>query len=89
MDITYPSKMEILVQNSNADIKCVREVSQTDGRGNTTRTVYDSLGRVASTVDALGYATTYGYDALGRQTSVTDPLTKTWGQTLRLRRQFT
>ncbi len=54
-----------------------REVSQTDGRGNTTRTVYDNFGRVTSTVDALGYATTYGYDALGRQTSVTDPLTNT------------
>ena len=54
-----------------------REVSQTDGRGNTTRTAYDSLGRVASTIDARGYATIYGYDALGRQTSVTDPLTNT------------
>ena len=54
-----------------------REVSQTDGRGNTTHTVYDSLGRVASTIDALGYATAYGYDALGRQISVTDPLTNT------------
>ena len=54
-----------------------REVLQTDGRGNTTRTVYDSLGRVSSTIDALGYATAYGYDALGRQTSVTDPLTNT------------
>ena len=54
-----------------------REVSQTDGRGNTTRTVYDSLGRVSSTIDALGYATAYGYDALGRQISVTDPLTNT------------
>ena len=54
-----------------------REVSQTDGRGNTTRTIYDNFGRVASTIDALGYATTYGYDALGRQVSVTDPLTNT------------
>ncbi len=63
-------------------------LSPPDGRGNTTRTVYDSLGRVTSTIDALGYATTYGYDALGygtnygydalgRQTSVTDPLTNT------------
>ena len=54
-----------------------REVSQTDGRGNTTRTTYDNSGRVTSTIDALGYATAYGYDALGRQTSVTDPLTNT------------
>jgi YD repeat-containing protein len=54
-----------------------REVSQTDGRGNTAQTIYDSLGRVVSTIDVLGYATAYGYDALGRQTSVTDPLTNT------------
>jgi len=54
-----------------------REVSQTDGRGNTKRTVYDNFGHVASTIDALGHSTTYGYDALGRQTSVTDPLTNT------------
>ena len=54
-----------------------REVSQTDGRGNTTRTVYDNLGRVSSTIDALGHSTTYGYDAFGRQVSVTDPLTNT------------
>ena len=54
-----------------------REVSQTDGRGNTTHTVYDSLGRVTSTIDVLGYTTTCGYDALGRQISVTDPLTNT------------
>ena len=54
-----------------------RQISQTDGRGNTTQTIYDEQGRVASTIDALGYATTYGYDALGRQTSVVDPLTNT------------
>ena len=54
-----------------------RQISQTDGRGNTTRTVYDAQGRVSSTIDALGHATTCGYDALGRQTAVTDPLTNT------------
>ena len=54
-----------------------RQIAATDGRGNTTQTVYDENGRVSSTIDALGYATTYGYDALGRQTSVTDPLTNT------------
>ena len=54
-----------------------REVSQTDGRGNTTRTIYDNFDHVASTIDALGYATTYGYDAFGRRISVTDPLTNT------------
>lgn len=54
-----------------------RQIAQTDGRGNTTRTTYDNFGRVSSTIDALGYATAYGYDALGRQISVTDPLTNT------------
>ena len=49
-----------------------RAVSQTDGRGNTTQTVYDNMGRVASSIDALGYVTTYGYDALGRQVSEID-----------------
>ena len=54
-----------------------RQIAATDGRGNTTRTEYDALGRVAATIDALGHATTYGYDALRRQISVTDPLTNT------------
>ena len=54
-----------------------RQIAQTDGRGNTVRTIYDNLGRVASAIDALGYSITYGYDALGRQISVTDPLTNT------------
>ena len=53
------------------------DYEQTDGRGNPTRTTYDNLGRVASSIDALGHSTTYGYDALGRQVSVTDPLTNT------------
>ena len=50
-----------------------RQISQTDGRGNTSQIVYDAQGRVTRTVDALGAATAYTYDALGRQTSVTDP----------------
>ena len=54
-----------------------RQVSVTDGRGNTTRTVYDAQNRISSTIDALGYATAYGYDALGRQISVIDPLANT------------
>ena len=54
-----------------------RQIAATDGRGNTTQTIYDANGRVVSTIDALGYTTRYGYDALGRQTSVTDPLTNT------------
>ena len=52
-----------------------RQISQTDGRDNTSQVVYDAQGRVAKTIDALGHETTYGYDALGRQISVIDPLT--------------
>ena len=51
-----------------------RQISQTDGRGNTSHLVYDAQGRVAKTIDALGHETTYAYDALGRQITVTDPL---------------
>ena len=75
--LVYSSTSQTGVTTTFAYDAFQREVSQTDGRGNTTRTVYDSLGRVSSTIDALGYATAYGYDALGRQISVTDPLTNT------------
>ena len=54
-----------------------RPTAQTDGRGNTRRTVYDAQSRVAKIVDALGHETTYAYDALGRQIAVTDPLDHT------------
>ena len=54
-----------------------RQISQTDGRGNTSHRVYDAQGRVAKTIDPLGNETTYAYDALGRQISVTDPLNHT------------
>ena len=51
-----------------------RQISQTDGRGNTSHLVYDAQDRVAKTIDALGHETTYAYDTLGRQVVVTDPL---------------
>lgn len=75
--LVYSSTLQTGVTTTFAYDAFQREVSQTDGRGNTTRTTYDNLGRVALSIDALGYATIYGYDALGRQTSVTDPLTNT------------
>jgi len=52
-----------------------RQVTQVDGRGGRTETVYNAQGRVAKTIDALDAATVYGYDARGRRTSATDPLT--------------
>ena len=51
-----------------------RQIASTDGRGNTTTTVYDQYGRVASTIDAAGNATVYGYDAIGRRVSSIDPV---------------
>ena len=51
-----------------------RQISQTDGRGNTSQVVYDAQGRIAKTIDPLGNETTYAHDALGRQVAVTDPL---------------
>jgi len=54
-----------------------RQVSATDGRGNTSLTVYNDLGQVAYTVDAAGNRTSYAYDGLGRKIAVTDPLTNT------------
>jgi len=76
-NLAIMSVSQSCVTNTFAYDALNRQIASTDGRGNTTRTMYDPLGRVASTIDALGYATTYGYDALGRQTSVTDPLTNT------------
>ena len=51
-----------------------RETAHIDGRGNVTRAVYDSLGRVAATIDALTNATTYAYDPMGRVAAVTNAL---------------
>ena len=48
-----------------------RQISQTDGRGNTSQIIYDAQGRVAKTIDALGHETAYAYDVLGRQVAVT------------------
>ena len=54
-----------------------RQVSATDGRGNTTVTAHNDLGQVAYTGDAAGNRTSYAYDGLGRQIAVTDPLGNT------------
>ena len=54
-----------------------RQVSATDGRGNTTVTAHNDLGQVAYTGDAAGNRTSYAYDGLGRKIAVTDPLTNT------------
>jgi RHS repeat-associated protein len=54
-----------------------RQVSATDGRGNTTVTAHNDLGQVAYTGDAAGNRTSYAYDGLGRKIAVTDPLGNT------------
>ncbi len=54
-----------------------RQVSVTDGRGNTSVTAYNALGQVAYTEDAASNRTSYAYDGFGRQIAITDPLTNT------------
>ena len=51
-----------------------RQASSTDGRGNTTVTVYNPLGLVNYIENAASNRTTYGYDFLGRRSEVTDAL---------------
>ena len=51
-----------------------RQVSNTDGRGNTRQTEYNSFGQRSVSIDALANRTTYAYDQFGNLTSVTDPL---------------
>ena len=51
-----------------------RQMSTTDGRGNTRQTEYNSLGQRSASIDALGNRTTYAYNQFGNLTSVTDPL---------------
>lgn len=62
------------VTNAYAYDALRRRVSATDGRGNTSLTHYDALGRVGWTEDAASNRTAYAYDAAGRRTAVTDPL---------------
>jgi RHS repeat-associated protein len=45
----------------------------TDPLSHTTTSVYDELGRLASTTDANSHDTTYGYDLDGNQTTATAP----------------
>ena len=49
-----------------------RQVSVTDQDSSTTTTVYDSKGRMQSTITPSG-TTTYGYDFQSHQTMMTDP----------------
>ena len=51
-----------------------RQISNTDGRGNTTHAEYNAVGQHSASIDALGNRTTYAYDQFGNLASVTDPL---------------
>ena len=51
-----------------------RQISNTDGRGNTRHTEYNALGQHSATIDALGNRTTYAYDQFGYLVAVTNPL---------------
>ncbi|MDD4018820.1 MAG: hypothetical protein PHV28_12855 [Kiritimatiellae bacterium] len=54
-----------------------RQVSATDGRGNTTLISHNELGQVACIEDAATNRTTYTYDELSRQVAVSSPLSNT------------
>jgi RHS repeat-associated protein len=47
--------------------------SVTNAKGQTTTTLRDVLGRVATITDALGHIMSYSYDAYGNPTRITDP----------------
>ena len=51
-----------------------RQISNTDGRGNSMRVEYNAIGQRVASIDALGNRTTYAYDQFGNLASVTDPL---------------
>lgn len=71
------SLMEVSVSsvtNTVAYDSLGRQISNTDGRGNTRRTEYNALGQHSASIDALGNRTTYAYDQFGNLASVTDPL---------------
>ena len=51
-----------------------RQISNTDGRGNTRHVEYNAHGQRSASIDALGNRTTYSYDQFGNLASVTNPL---------------
>ena len=71
------SLMEVSVSavtNTIAYDSLGRQISNTDGRGNTRHTEYNSLGQRSASIDALGNRKIYAYDQFGNLASVTDPL---------------
>ena len=50
-----------------------RQISNTDGRGNTTRAEYNAIGQRVASIDALGNRTIYKYDQFGNLASVINP----------------
>ena len=62
------------VTNTIAYDSLGRQISNTDGRGNTRHIEYNSFGQRSASIDALGNRTTYAYDQFGNLVSVTDPL---------------
>jgi len=65
------------VTNTYAYDGFARRTTATDGRGNTSRTVYNSFGQTEYTEDAASNRTAYAYDGLGRQVAVSSPLSNT------------
>ena len=71
------SLMDVSVSSVTNTVACDalgREVANTDGRGNTRQTEYNSLGQRSASIDPLGNRTAYAYDQFGHLSSVSDPL---------------
>lgn len=51
-----------------------RQISNTDGRGNSTRVEYNAFGQRVASIDVLGNRTTYTHDQFGNLASVINPL---------------
>ena len=62
------------VTNSIAYDYLGRQISNIDGRSNTTRVEYNAIGQRVASIDALGNRTTYKYDQFGNLASAINPL---------------
>ena len=62
------------VTNSIAYDYLGRHISNTDGRGNTTRAEYNAIGQRVASIDARGNRTTYTYNQFGNLASIINPL---------------
>ncbi|MDD2762563.1 MAG: DUF6531 domain-containing protein [Opitutaceae bacterium] len=83
METTYDAKDQLIAHTVAAGTKeaatiryaydgAGRQISFTNGRGDTVQYFYDVCGLCTKTVNAVGYEQTYAYDATGRKISESD-----------------